>query len=159
MNNINLRAPLGVLLLGALTGACSNPVSDDDHAEPEGIVIRTGTTELVRVEGIGSGGVVTGALSVETGAQSPVLTVSFIDHDGDDIALELDEFWLEVSSNSAAATWQGTAAGSFTGRVSGHEAGAATLTVQLHHGATGGGHPEEGGGPYLVPVTVTATQQ
>lgn len=162
MNNINFRAPLAMVLLAGLAAACNNPVShEDEHAEPEGIVIRAGSTEVVRVEGIGAAGVVTGALSVEAGAQSPVLSVTFIDHDGDDIALELDEFWLDVtSSSSATATWQGTAAGSFTGRVSGLEAGATTLSFVLFHGAVGGGHPEpNGGGPYVVPVTVTATQQ
>jgi hypothetical protein len=162
MNNINLRSPLAVLLLAAF-GACENPVSHEDHAEPEGIVIRAGTTELVRVEGTGAGGVVTGAVSVSVGAQSPELTVSFIDHDGDDLPLEPGEYWLSGQStptDSATATWQGTEAGSFTGRVSGHSTGAITLSFQLHHGVVDGGHPEEdGGGPYEVPVTVTATQQ
>lgn len=160
MNNITLRAPLAMALLAGVVAACSNPVSEEDHADPDGIVIRAGATEMVRVEGIGPTAEVTGALSIEAGAQTPVLTVTFIDHDGDDLTLELDEFWLEVvSSNSATATWQGTEAGSFTGRVSGLTAGAATLSFLLYHGAVGGGHPEEGGGPYVVPVTVTATQQ
>src|SRR5690606_11961098 len=100
MNNITLRLPLAMVLAGAI-GACSNPVQhDDEHAEPEGIVIRAGATELVRVEGIDPGGVVTGALSVAVGAESPDLTVSFIDHDGDDITLHADEYWLEVESSS-----------------------------------------------------------
>lgn len=161
MNNITLRAPLAMALLATMVAACSNPVSEEDHAEPDGIVIRAGGTEMVRVDGTGPTGQVTGTLSLEAGAQTPVLTVTFIDHDGDDLTLELDEYWLDVeSSNSATATWQGTEAGSFTGRVSGLTAGAATLSFQLHHGAVGGGHAEEdGGGPYLVPVTVTATQQ
>lgn len=157
MNNINLRLPLAVLLAGAL-GACSNPVEHEDHAEPEGIVIRAGATELVRVEGTGPTAVVTGTLSVAAGVDSPDLTVSFIDHDGDDIDLDEHEYWLAVeSANSATATWQGSAVGSFTGRVSGHAAGATTLTFQLHHGADGVGHAEPGG-TYAAPVTVTATQ-
>ena len=99
--------------------------------------------------------VVTGALSVAAGGTSPELTVSFIDHDGDDIALEAGEYWVEVGSDqSATATWQGTAADGFTGRVTGVAAGATTLSIQLHHGTIGAGHPD--GDPYTVPVTVTA---
>lgn len=77
-----------------------------------------------------------------------MLCVTFIDHDGEDLTPELR---LEVeSSNSATATWQGTEAGSFTGRASGLETGAATLSFQLYHGAAGGGHEEEACDPSVV---------
>lgn len=160
MNNITFRAPLAIALVAGTLAGCDNPLSHEDHAEPEGIVIRAGTTEMVRVEGIGPTGEVTGAVSLVAGVETPVLTVSFIDHDGDDITLDTGEYWLSVeSTNPATATWQGTAAGSFTGRVAGHEGGATTLSFQLHHGAVDGGHPEDNGGPYEVPVTVTVTLQ
>jgi hypothetical protein len=154
MDSINFRSPLAAVLLAVVVGACNNPVSHEDHAEPDGIVLRAGATEVIRVNDDG----VTGALTVVAGAQSPELSVVYIDHDGDDLTLDPAEFWVSVSSaNSATATWQATAAEGFTGRVTGHAAGATTLTFVLYHGPAGGGHPEDGG-TYVVPVTVTATQ-
>lgn len=156
MNNINFRSPLAVLLMASVVGACENPVShEEDHAEPDGLVLRASGTEVVRISDAG----VTGALTVAAGAQSPELTVTFIDHEGSDIALDPQEFWVEVkSANSATATWQGTAAEGFTGRVTGHAAGATTLMFVLHHGVVGSGHAEEGA-QFVVPLTVTAMQQ
>ncbi|HSJ30660.1 MAG TPA: hypothetical protein VK933_04445 [Longimicrobiales bacterium] len=156
MNNINFRSPLAVLLMAGVVGACDNPVShEEDHAEPDGMVLRASGTEVVR---IGDDGV-TGALTVAVGTQSPELTVTFIDHEGSDVALDPHEYWVEVTpANSATATWQGTAAEGFTGRVTGHAAGATTLTFVLHHGAVGSGHAEPGA-EFVVPLTVTATQQ
>lgn len=160
MNNINLRAPLAIALMASALAACENPVSHEDHAEPEGIVIRAGATELVRVEGIGATGQASGLLSIAAGGETPLLTVSFIDHDGEDLTLDPDEYWIDAeSADSATATWQGTVAEGFTGRVAGHAIGATTLSFQLHHGAAGGGHAEEGGGPFRVPVSVTVTLQ
>ena len=158
MNKIHFRSAIAFLALTAVVAGCDNPVSDDDddHAVPSGIVIRAGTTEMIRVVGF-QNPVVTGALTVSAGGQSPVLRATYIDSEGDDITL-VDEYYLGVASvSSATATWQGTAEGAFTGRVIGHEAGATTLGFQLYHGPLGGGHPEPRGA-YVVPVTVTATQ-
>jgi hypothetical protein len=157
MNSINFRSPLAVLVFGAAVAACENPVSSQDHSEPEGLVVRAGATEVIRVAGAGTGATVTGALVVAAGAQSPELTVTFIDHDGDDLTLDPTEHWVSVESDgSATATWQGSAAAGFTGRVTGHTAGATTLRFTLYHGPAGGGHVDEG--PFIVPVTVTAMQ-
>lgn len=153
MNSIDLRSPLAVMLLAGLFAGCENPVSHEDHTEPEGIVIRAGTTELVRVDDAG----VTGSIDVAVGAQTPELTVTFIDHDGDDITLDEHEYSIDVeSTDSATATWQGTLAEGFTGRVTGHEAGSTTLEFHLFHGHEGEGHQD--GDAYVVPVTVAATQ-
>ncbi|HEX2167143.1 MAG TPA: hypothetical protein VHG09_07875 [Longimicrobiales bacterium] len=156
MNNINWRSPLAGVLLATLVVACENPVShEEDHAEPEGVLIRAGAAEVARIEGSGEAAVVTGALSVTAGGESPVLTVSFIDHDGHDVAFDPHEYGLDVqSADSATAIWQGSVAGSFTGRVSGLSEGVTTLTFQLHHGAADSGHAD--GDPYVLPVTVTA---
>jgi hypothetical protein len=155
MTIINFRSPLAIIALAGVLGACDNPVEHEDHAQPDGVVIRAGAAEIIRVDDDG----VQGALTVVAGAETPDLTVTFVDHDGDDITLEADEYWLSVSSaSSATATWQGTAAGSFNGRVAGHVAGATTLELVLYHGPVGGGHPEEGA-TFVVPVAVTATLQ
>lgn len=158
MNKIHFRSVLALLAVVAVSAGCDNPVSDDDedHAVPSGIVIRTGGAELIRVVGF-INPVVTGALTVSANGQTPLLTATYIDDEGDDITL-LPEYYLGVTpASSATVTWQGTAEGAFTGRAIGHEAGTTTLGFQLYHGPLGGGHPEPRGA-YVVPITVTATQ-
>jgi hypothetical protein len=156
VNSINFRASLAMLVVGLALGACENPVTPEHHEEPEGLVIRAGSTELIRVVGALGAGVVTGELAVAAGQQTPELTVTFIDEHGDDLAFD-DEYSLDVASTSSAtATWQGTPAEGFTGLVAGHAAGGTTLVFQLYHGPVGTGHAE--GGAYVVPVTVTAMQ-
>lgn len=156
MYSINFRASLGILAVLAATAACENPVTPEHHEDPAGIVIHAGTSELIRVEGAGNAGTVTGALTVTAGAETAELTVSFIDDHGEDLALDA-EYALGVMSDSpATATWQGTPAGGFTGRVTGHGAGTTTLEFQLYHGPVDSGHAE--GGAFRVPVTVAAPQ-
>lgn len=158
MNSINFRSPLAILALVATVAACDNPVSSEEHSEPEGVILRAGATEVIRVQGVGAGATVTGALTVVAGAQSPELTVVFIDQDGDEITLDPTEYWVNVVSvSTATATWQGSAAAGFTGRVTGQAAGATAFQFRVYHGPPGGGHPD-GDGPIVVPVTVTAMQ-
>ncbi|HEX6133429.1 MAG TPA: hypothetical protein VFZ24_05685 [Longimicrobiales bacterium] len=154
MNSINLRAPLAALALVVLA-ACENPVKPAEHEDPAGLVLRAGTTEVVRVVGLGLNGTATGVLAVTESGQTPVLTVALIDDHGDELTLD-EETALGVESDApATATWQGTAAGAYTGRVAGHAAGTATLKFRLYHGSVDTGHVDA---EFWVPVTVTAVQ-
>lgn len=142
----------GILALTAVAApACDNPVDDhdDEHAEAEGVVVLSGSTQLVRV----LEGQVTGSLTVAAGATRPGLTVRFIDHDGRTIAPESGTYLDVTSSNSAVATWQQNTAGEFGGQLRGVAAGAATLNFRLMHGAVGSGHADA---VISVPVVVTA---
>lgn len=157
MNKIHFRSVFALLVVAAVGAGCENPVSNhEDHPLPSGIVIRAGGAELIRVVGF-MNPVVTGALTVAAGGTSPVLAATYIDGEGDDITLDSDYYLGVTSASSATATWQGTAEGAFTGRATGHAAGATTLGFQLYHGPIGGGHISDRGA-YVVPVTVTATQ-
>lgn len=157
MNKIHFRTTLAFLLCAVVSAGCENPVEEHQDIDPDGIVIRAGATEVIRVVGLANP-VITGSLTVPEGGQSPLLTATYTDSEGDDITLDTSEYWLGViSASTATATWQATAEGAFTGRVSGGQDGTTTLGFQLAHGPLGGGHPVEGGA-YIVPVTVTATQ-
>lgn len=152
MYSISFRTSLGVAAAVLALAGCDNPVSPEHHEEPHGIVILADTIELARV----TGGVTVGQIEVAQGAQTPGLTVVFLDDHDEEITLE-EEYSLDVTSTTpAVATWQGTPAGGFNGRVNGHVAGSTLLEFQLVHGPIAGGHAE--GGVFVVPVTVTATQ-
>ncbi|HEX6309793.1 MAG TPA: hypothetical protein VFZ69_16585 [Longimicrobiales bacterium] len=155
MNSINFRAPLAWLGLAAALAACENPVTPADHEEPEGLVLLDGATEVLRVIGRGAVGVASDTLRVAAGAQTPELTVSFIDEHGDALTIDEENTLAVVSDSPATATWQGSAAGVYAGRVSGLAAGTTTLRFQLYHGSVETGHVDA---EFRVPVTVTAVQ-
>lgn len=141
-----------VLVFAAALAACDNPVKpSEDHPEAEGVVIRQGTVELARW----FDGTLTGQLVVTAGQSVGPLTVRFLDHDGEELPLDDDE-WLRVEFLTGAdvATWQQATGGELGGTISGTTAGAATVRLHLMHGVHPSGHSEASFGP--IPITVVS---
>jgi hypothetical protein len=123
---------------------------DHDHEEPDGVIIRQGATVLVEIDEQN----VTGTLTVQQGQETAELTVTFVDHEGDELTPDPSEYYLEVTVvDESVLEWVQDVAGSFSGRVQGTTAGETTLSFSLVHGEVGMGHPD-----YVSPaVTGTVT--
>lgn len=129
------RTGMPIIALAALLAACDNPVGER-HVSPQGVVVRAGAIELVRLLGEH----VTGQLSLDEGEQRQV-TVRFLDRDGNELPPETG-YWLRVTVTPAIVTWQPATAGGFDGTLTGAESGSGTITFELMHGAVGAGHTD-----------------
>ncbi|MCE2502673.1 MAG: hypothetical protein J4G05_01245 [Chlorobi bacterium] len=84
MNTSILRSRIKLVLIPVLVSflfhSCEeNPVVEEEHADPVGLVVSSGGVELVRIEGAN----VTGEFEVTEGVLSPHFKLQFIDKDGD----------------------------------------------------------------------------
>ena len=132
-------------LIGA--GACSDPAGLDDHAEPEGVVLRIGAQVVASYDGDTRQW--TGDLSVAAGQSTGQIAVAFVDHDGDPVSTG-SGYSLEVDvANTAVAAFNPTAPGAFTGALQGKVAGQTTAVFKLMHG----GHADFTTAPVTVRVT------
>ncbi len=140
-------------------GACSDdPVGLDDHEEAEGVeLVLNGEVVATYEEGVW-----TGELEVVEGEETALITVRFIDHDGEAIVPDDDSYLeVEIGDETVAEFVQATP-GEFSGRLQGVAAGDTYAVVRLMHGAVGTGHPdfetaEEEADALHVHVTAPAT--
>lgn len=148
----NFGAALALVgLLGA--GACGDPAGLDDHADAEGAVIRLNGQVVASYDGDSRQW--TGELSVAAGQSTGTLTVSFVDHDGDDVRPGSD-YYLQVdfaNTGPTVAAFDHDAPGSFTGSLRGIAAGQSTVVFRLMHGSVGRGHSDFNTAPATVRVT------
>lgn len=141
-------------------GACSDdPVGLEEHAEPEGVELEMDGAVVATYDG----STWTGDLELVQGDETAIVTVRFVDHDGEAIVPDEDSYLeVEIGDETVAEFVQDTP-GAFSGRFHGIAAGDTYAVVRLMHGAVGTGHPdfatvtEEDGDPLLVRVTVPAT--
>jgi hypothetical protein len=132
-----IRPAALALAAAVLLAACDSPVGGG-HIVPNGLVVRAGTTVLAQVVGTTA----TGQITVAAGAETPVLTVRFLDHSGNEMAAP-DGYWLRVvPANATVATWVPDAQGSFTGRIAGLSAGTTRLEFQWMHGSFASAHAD-----------------
>lgn len=134
MHNITLRSGTSILALAALVavGACDDdPVGHhDEHQEPVGLIIASGGTDVVTVDGT----TVTGGLSLTVDGDTTV-EVQFVDEDGQRFIPDGADEWLRVEIGDAAvAEWSQTTPGSFSGQLTGLEAGSTAAVFELMHG-------------------------
>ena len=139
------RRVTAMISLLAAVAACDNPVTPGEHEEEvHGVSILQGDTEVARY----LEGEVSGALpAVAAGTTGPLLTVVFLDHDGEPLAVG-DEEGVSLrarSQNTSVAHFDVT---DFGGRVVGVAAGTTTIIFDLMHG----GHADFSS--LGIPVTV-----
>lgn len=139
------RRITAMISLLAAVAACDNPVTPGEHEEEvHGVSIVQGDTEVARY----FEGEVSGALPpVAAGTSGPLLTLVFLDHDGEPVDVDHEE---EVSlrarsQNTSVADFEVT---EFGGRVVGVAPGATTIIFDLMHG----GHADFS--TLGIPVTV-----
>lgn len=147
---------LSLLLGGFLTACDSNPVEDDheDHAEEiEGLrLVADGQTLASWTEDEG----LSGSVTVSEGAETSVITVEFLDHEGDEVHAEdlSDEFGLDyaIDDEGVVEVVRPADAGRWGFTLRGIRAGKTTIDVILTHVD----HPELTG--FDIPVIVTEAE-
>ena len=143
-----VRRVVGMISLLAAVAACDNPVTPGGHEEEaHGVSILLGDTEVARY----FEGEVTGVLpAVAAGAEGALLTVVFLDHDGEALDLEHEEE-ISLRARSANADVADFEVSGFGGRVQGLSAGSTTIIFDLMHGD----HADFS--TLGIPVTITGT--
>ncbi|NNE69099.1 MAG: hypothetical protein HKN29_01915 [Rhodothermales bacterium] len=126
-----------------ILSACdSNPVDDDDHdehaAEIEGIAVVMNGAEVWRVlEGEVTCADATCGFAIPAGSDTPLITVEFLDHDGDEIhGDELDSAFSlghAFSQDGFAAFEQPVETERWTFQLEGVSAGTVAFQLQLLH--------------------------
>jgi hypothetical protein len=136
----DFRAPsLGLAVAGALVlAACESDPTGLDHSDPEGVELVMNGAVIARYDG----GTWTGEMSVNQGAETPHISVYFVDDDGDRITFGSD-FYLEVEvEDETIAEFEQDTPGEFGGHLHGIARGTTGVVFRLMHGSVGSGHPD-----------------
>ena len=137
----NWLAAVAILSVPALNG-CGEFITEpeEEHAEPEGVQISMGGRVIASYDGETQDW--TGQLEVDAGEETPHITVTFVNHEGDAIPLD-EEFYLEVDvEDESIADFEQDTPGEFVGHLHGVREGETGVTFKLMHGAVGSGHPD-----------------
>ena len=136
-----LYSIFALLMAFGLTACDDNPVDDDhddEHAEVEGLALVINGVEVYRV----LAGVVTCddepcGITVEAGAETPLIRVEFLDGEGDEIHAEDldDDFTLghEIDDTSIAEFEQHAEDGRWNFHIHGEQSGVTEMQLQLLH--------------------------
>jgi hypothetical protein len=125
------RRLAAMMSLVAAVAACDNPVTPDHHEEDvHGVSILQGETEVARY----FEGEISGELpDVAAGEEGPLLTIVFLDHDGEAVDVEAEE-GVSLRARTANAEIADFEVVGFAGRVQGVAEGATTIIFDLMHG-------------------------
>lgn len=137
------RWPLAVAAVAGLgIAACSDdPAGLDDHAdEVEGVELVLNAAVVASYDGDARAW--TGQLEIDAGQETAHITVRFVDHDGDPVALDDDEYVEVEIANETVAEWEQDTPGEAGGHLVGLVAGETTAVFRLMHGAVGAGHAD-----------------
>ena len=131
---------LPLLLVLAVAACNESPTDDDDdHAEPDGMVLSVDGQTLTYD---GDSQTWDGELELELGEETGHATVTFVDHDGDGIHID-DDLYLEVTmADASIAEFEQDTPGEFGGHFHGEALGETEATFMLMHGAVGSGHAD-----------------
>lgn len=139
-----------IIALTALS-ACSNSVSDDDHdhAEADGFVLKMNGQTIVEQLPDAD---LTGSIEIEVGEETSLITVYFLDHDGDEFQPDEEEHALgyEFTTDEIVEFEQHDEDGLWSFHLHGESAGTTNLILSILHA----GHSDFETQP--IPVTVTA---
>lgn len=133
----NVSSLIVLILSFTLLTACDD-THDDDHLDIVGLEIRLDGQALVtQARNPQSGQIeVTGTIDIVSGETTPMLTVVFIDPDGDAIQITDSDFSIDFNpSNTAVMTIQHNASQARWGfTVEGKQVGTEVIQVSLFHG-------------------------
>lgn len=139
-NRCSALASVSVLFTLAAAGCTETPTEPEEHAEAEGVELVISGSVVASYDGETQSW--TGELEVDSGEETPHITVRFVDHDGEAIMLD-DNFYLEVDvDDETIAEFEQDRTGEFGGRLHGHMDGETGVTFKLMHGEVGSGHPD-----------------
>lgn len=141
-----------IIALLVIISACSNSVSDDHsaHSEPEGFRLKMSGGTLV--EQLPDEGV-TGSITIPEGQETALISVWFIDHDGDEFQPDVEEGYslgYQFSNEGVVAFEQHEGDGAWSFHLHGEAVGTTNFSVSILHG----GHNDFVS--QNIPVTVNA---
>lgn len=129
-----LRAFAFAILVTGLFAACSNSSSSDDdhHSEPEGFRLKmSGQVVVEQLPGQN----LTGEFELAPGEETPLITIFFLDDDGDEFQPEGDEYSLRAVFETAgiAEFEQHAGDGKWSFHLHAEAEGITDMTLQLFH--------------------------
>lgn len=135
--NISLRVIYTLaILVATFFAACNNPTSSDgdhDHSSaPEGIRLKiSGTTVIEQLPDE----TLTGEFELDEGEETSLITVYFLDHDGDEFQPEGDEYSLNVlfEDEGIVEFEQHAEDGKWSFHLHAEAEGITGMTIQLFH--------------------------
>ncbi len=131
-NNLFLYSILGLAIVAS---ACSNSTSADDHdehSEPEGFVLTLNGADVVTQL---PGGTITGEFELAPGEETDLITIYFLDEDGDRFQPDEPEYSLGfVFEDSGIAEFeQHSEDGKWSFHIHAEAAGITDLRLKLMH--------------------------
>lgn len=147
------RSMASLFALGGVIAlaACSDPVANEDHVDPVGIVVISGNTDVVTVTGLN----ITGAFFIAEGGQTDPLRVEFVDDRGNRFVPDEPDEWLRVTvTHPNLATWVEDVPGGWSGTLRGITKGSTTVRFELMHGEVGSASSHPDFGTPGVPLTI-----
>lgn len=124
-----------LLSLTVLAIGCSNPAGDDDdheeHLHAEGAVLKMSGAEIVRIE---EGEVKSGNIEVNSGEETALITIYFLDENGDEFQPEHDyELRWDQIDTAVAEIEQHEEDGKWSFHVVGVESGETSVRFRMWH--------------------------
>lgn len=143
-NFLPVHTLLAITLFGVFViMGCSNPASsdDEDHLHPEGAVLQMNGEEILRIE---DGEFVSNntSLEVDSGDETPLITIFFLDHDGNPFQPEDDHYslkWDQIDT-SIAEIEQHEEDGKWSFHLVGQSQGESEVRFRMWH--EGGDHSD-----------------
>ncbi|XWN35858.1 MAG: hypothetical protein ROO71_07805 [Balneola sp.] len=128
------KTALYLLLVTGLFAACSNSTGsdDDDHSDPEGFRLKlNGQTVVEQLPDA----TVTGGFELEPGQETALITIFFLDHDGDEFQPDEPEFSLgaEFEDEGIAEFEQHAEDGKWSFHIHAEAEGITEMTLMLMH--------------------------
>jgi hypothetical protein len=138
MKNLNLLSTIKyaftLLLLVSVTAACSNSTSneEEEHSEPEGFVLKMNGANIVTQA---PGGTISGEFELAPGQETDLITLFFLDADGDEFQPQEDEYSLghEFEDAGIAEFEQHTEDGKWSFHIHSEAEGITDLRLMLMH--------------------------
>lgn len=128
------KTALFLLVVTGLFAACSNSTSseDDEHSEPAGFVLKMNGQNVVTQS---PGGTLTGEFELEVGEETPLITIFFLDEDGDEFQPDEPENSLgaEFEDDGIAEFEQHAEDGKWSFHIHAEAEGITDLTLMLMH--------------------------
>ncbi|MGN8225897.1 hypothetical protein [Gracilimonas sp. BCB1] len=129
-----VRTVLTLFIFAGILTACSNSTSSDDHdhSEPEGLRLKMNGQTIVEQLPDQD---ITGEFELTPGQETDLITIFFLDHDGDEFQPEEDEYSLghEFEDQGIAEFEQHSEDGKWSFHLHAESEGITDLTLMLMH--------------------------
>jgi hypothetical protein len=133
INNLFVLSVMGLVALSACSNSTSADDDHDEHADAEGFVLTLNGQDIVTQM---PGGTITGEIELAPGEETDLITIYFLDDDGDRIQPDEPEFSLgfEFDDEGIAEFEQHAEDGKWSFHIHAEAAGVTDMHLMLMHG-------------------------